>query len=221
VQARVDLMNAQLDQAQVRAEIDAEVANLKSADEVRGMLADMAFAEVEGNTSAQMKILEGRADKSVTRVAGRGESVGFTLGQKTGSIKRRIIEAEQRVRNMDLSGEAYLSAKAKDEIKRIDAMRAELTEFAKASIDRQNRRIAVMNRLTAEEAPALAAEVLTRKQQAATKWMAFVSDEAQFAVVNPDMATRAIATGGGLPAGTLRGAAAGAPRVRAFVSRTM
>jgi len=207
VQARVDLMNAQLDQAQVRAEIDAEVANLKSADEVRGMLADMAFAEVEGNTSAQMKILEGRADKSVTRVAGRGESVGFTLGQKTGSIKRRIIEAEQRVRNMDLSGEAYLSAKAKDEIKRIDAMRAELTEFAKASIDRQNRRIAVMNRLTAEEAPALAAEVLTRKQQAATKWMAFVSDEAQFAVVNPDMAVRAIVTGGGMPAGTLRGEA--------------
>lgn len=44
-------------------------------------------------------------------------------------------------------------------------------------------------------------------QQAATKWMAFVSDEAQFAIINPDMATRAIATGGGLPAGTLRGEA--------------
>lgn len=42
----------------------------------------------------------------------------------------------------------------------------------------------------------------------ATKWMAFVSDEAQFAVVNPDMATRAIVTGGGMPAGTLRGEAA-------------
>lgn len=44
-------------------------------------------------------------------------------------------------------------------------------------------------------------------QVAATKWMAFVSDEAQFAIINPDMATRAIATGGGLPAGTLRGEA--------------
>lgn len=42
---------------------------------------------------------------------------------------------------------------------------------------------------------------------AATKWMAFVSDEAQFAIINPDMATRAVATGGGLPAGTLRGEA--------------
>ena len=44
-------------------------------------------------------------------------------------------------------------------------------------------------------------------QQAATKWMAFVSDEAQFAVVNPDMATRAVVTGGGMPAGTVRGEA--------------
>lgn len=44
-------------------------------------------------------------------------------------------------------------------------------------------------------------------QQVATKWMAFVSDEAQFAVVNPDMAVRAIVTGGGMPAGTVRGEA--------------
>ena len=42
---------------------------------------------------------------------------------------------------------------------------------------------------------------------AATKWLAFVTDEAQFAIINPDLATRAIATGGGLPAGTLRGEA--------------
>lgn len=43
--------------------------------------------------------------------------------------------------------------------------------------------------------------------QIANKWMAFVSDEAQFAIVNPDMATRAMVTGGGMPTGTLRGEA--------------
>jgi hypothetical protein len=43
---------------------------------------------------------------------------------------------------------------------------------------------------------------------AATRWMAFVSDEAQFAVINPDLATRAIVTAGGMPAGTIRGEAA-------------
>ncbi len=45
-------------------------------------------------------------------------------------------------------------------------------------------------------------------KQVATKWLAFVSDESQFAVINPDLATRAIVTGGGMPTGTLRGEAA-------------
>ena len=43
--------------------------------------------------------------------------------------------------------------------------------------------------------------------QVATKVLAFTLDEAQFAVVNPDMATRAIVTGGGMPTGTIRGEA--------------
>jgi len=49
-------------------------------------------------------------------------------------------------------------------------------------------------------------------QAVAAKWMGFVQDEAQFAVVNPDLATRAIVTGGGMPAGTVRGEA-----MRAFM----
>jgi hypothetical protein len=44
-------------------------------------------------------------------------------------------------------------------------------------------------------------------QVPATKWLAFVTDESQFAVINPDLATRAIVTGGGMPAGTVRGEA--------------
>ena len=44
-------------------------------------------------------------------------------------------------------------------------------------------------------------------QQAVTKWLAYVNDESQFAVINPDLATRAIVTGGGAPAGTFTGEA--------------
>lgn len=42
-------------------------------------------------------------------------------------------------------------------------------------------------------------------QQVANKILAFVVDESHFAVVNPDLATRAIATGGGTQAGTMKG----------------
>jgi hypothetical protein len=39
----------------------------------------------------------------------------------------------------------------------------------------------------------------------ATRWQAFIADESMFAVVNPDVATRALATAGGMPAGTFSG----------------
>lgn len=44
-------------------------------------------------------------------------------------------------------------------------------------------------------------------QQAATKWLAFIDDEAQFAVIGPDLATRSVITGGATPAGTVTGEA--------------
>lgn len=58
--------------------------------------------------------------------------------------------------------------------------------------------------LTAESVRATGAD---GAQQIADKVLAFVIDEAQFAVINPDLATRAIATGGGLQAGTVHGEA--------------
>lgn len=58
--------------------------------------------------------------------------------------------------------------------------------------------------LTAQAIEATGAEGAA---QTATKWLAFVSDEAQFAVVNPDLATRAIVTAGGVPTGKLAGEA--------------
>jgi len=56
-------------------------------------------------------------------------------------------------------------------------------------------------------APAIRGTGLDGADIAATKWNAYVTDESQFAVVNPDLATRAIVTGGGMPAGTVNGEA--------------
>lgn len=191
VQARIDLMNARLEQAQVRADIDAATASLKSADEVRGMLADMAFAEVEGNTSAQMAILEGKADKSVNRVAARGERIGFALGEKSGSINRRIIEAEQRVRNLEKESAAYLHGKAKDEIKRIDAMRDDLKEFIDRSTARQQRRQFVMDKIANDIEPKVTQEIAVARKESIVKLLGAINSESDFAIVTPGMKDRA------------------------------
>tara|TARA_B100001105_G_scaffold236652_1_gene212617 strand:+ start:21005 stop:23548 length:2544 start_codon:yes stop_codon:yes gene_type:complete len=52
---------------------------------------------------------------------------------------------------------------------------------------------------------AVRATGLPGADQAATKLLGFIVDEGQFAVTNPDMATRAITTAGGRPAGTVGG----------------
>lgn len=205
---RADLLSAEIEKAKLRAEIDKELVDMKSADDVLGMLTKMDYFATKGETTNKAKVYEDKADKLTARVSSRGEAIGERFGIRQGNIERRITELEARIRKEESAAGSAVSAKAKEQAKRIDEARHELADFVKKSIDRQKRRVAVMDRLTAEEAPALAAEVLTRKQQAATKWMAFVSDEAQFAIINPDMATRAIATWGGLPTGTIKGEAA-------------
>ncbi len=222
---RAELLAAEIEQAQVRADIDAYLATEKQQSKVRDFLWDVADgADIERSIKKERTHpdywsysvvdvfsktpgIGEKADLSIERSLRQRGSIGEKLGRREGNLKRRIVELEARIRKEESSAGAAINAKAKEQAKRIDEARGELAEFVKKSIDRQKRRVAVMDRLTREEAPALAAEVLTRKQQAATKWMAFVSDEAQFAIINPDMATRAIATGGGLPAGTLRGEA--------------
>jgi hypothetical protein len=54
-------------------------------------------------------------------------------------------------------------------------------------------------------APRIRATGLDGAQEAATKWSGFVSDEAQFAVVNPDLASHSITTGGGMRPGAPTG----------------
>lgn len=54
-------------------------------------------------------------------------------------------------------------------------------------------------------APAIRASGHADAAAVAAKWTGYITDESEFAVVNPDLATRAITTGGGMQAGTIRG----------------
>jgi hypothetical protein len=53
--------------------------------------------------------------------------------------------------------------------------------------------------------PRIRATGLPGADEAATKWTGYVSDESMFAVVNPDLYTRSIVTGGGERPGTMTG----------------
>lgn len=203
---RMSLLDAQREQAQLQADMEADFNRFATQDEVRSFL-----NAVEDGASADKTDLAA-AKPTVRSGLESAEAIGRRYGVQKGRLERRMVEIENRITQMDRDAASATNADAKAAQKKAADMGIELADFIKRSRERQQGRQFVIDRLTAEEAPRVAAEAARLRSVAATKWLAFVSDEAQFAVVNPDLATRAIVTGGGMPAGTVRGEA-----MRAFM----
>ena len=196
---RMNLLDARREEAQLHADMEADFNRFATRDDVRAFL-----NAVEDGASAD------RTDVSHARPAvGAGvehaETIGRRYGVQKGQLERRMVEIERRIAAMDRGAGRAADADAKIAQKKADAMAGDLSDFIKRSRDRQARRQAVIERLHAEEAPRQAAEAERLRTMAATKWGAMVSDESQFAVVNPDLAARAFVTGGGAPPGSPTG----------------
>ncbi len=147
--------------------------------------------------------------KEVARSARAGisaaELIGRRYGEAKGRLERRMLEIENRITEMDRQADRATNADAKEAAKKAEEMLAELREFTERSQERQQRRMAVIDRLNAQEAPRLAAEAQRIKNEVTAKILGFITDESEYAVINPDLATRAIQTGGALQAGTVPG----------------
>lgn len=198
---RMALLDAQRERAQLQSDMEADFNRFSTQDEVRTFL-----NAVEDGASAD-KTDVGGAKPALRQGLESAEAIGRRYGVEKGRLERRMVEIQNRVSDMDRDAGRQANKDAKAAQRKADEMAADLAEFVKRSQDRQAARRHVIDRLTSSEAPRLAAEAQRLRQQASEKVLAFVLDEAQFAVINPDLATRAIATGGGQPAGSVRGEA--------------
>jgi hypothetical protein len=196
---RMALLSARLEQAKLESSIEAQLNKLVTQSEIRGFL-----NAVEDGASADLTA-SGPASKEIRSSLSVAESLGRNLGKQKASLERQMREAENKIAQMDREANKAANADAKKAIKKSDEMAKDLAQFIERSKERQATRSAIIQRLSQEEAPRLAAEADRLRADAATKWIAFVNDEAQFAVVNPDLAARGIVTGGGMKAGTPSG----------------
>jgi len=209
---RMAMLDAQREQAQMQADMEADFNRFATQDEMRAFL-----NAVEDGASADLVDVggdfgRGGAKSNVRLGLQSAEAIGRRYGEAKGRLERRMREIENRISQMDRESGRAANADAKAIQKKAEEMANDLADFVKRSQERQERRRFVIDRLMAEEGPSIAAEANRLRSQAATKWLAFVQDEAQFAVINPDLATRAIVTGGAMPAGTIKGEA-----VRSFM----
>lgn len=192
---RMALLDAQREAAKLQTDIEADFNRLVTQDEIRAFL-----NAVEDGASAD-KTARGGAGLQGAQAAGR------RYGEAKGRLERRMQELENKVAQLDKDNKGQTNAEAKAAQAKADEMLADLREFTKRSQERQQRRQQVIDRLMKSEDPQRAAEAQRLRDQVATKLLSYVIDEAQFAVVNPDIATRTIVTGGGMQAGTVKGEA--------------
>lgn len=198
---RMALLDAQREAAKLQTDIEADFNKLVTQDEIRAFL-----NAVEDGASAD-KTARGGAGQAVRDGLRAAQAAGRRYGEAKGKLERRMQELENKVAQMDRDNKSQTNAEAKAAQAKADEMLVDLREFTKRSQERQQRRQQVIDRLMKSEDPQRAAEAQRLRDQVATKVLSYVIDEAQFAVVNPDIATRAAVTGGGMPAGTVKGEA--------------
>lgn len=196
---RMALLDAQREQAKLHSDMEADFNRFVTQDEVRSFL-----NAVEDGASAD------KADIGKARPAVRGglesaESIGRKYGEAKGRLERHMRELEQRIAGMDREAYSAANEAGKTAQRKADAMAAELRDFIARSTERQKKRQAVIERLEREESIRIDAEAQKIRREIAAKVFGFIHDESEYAVVNPDMATRAIVTMGGQQAGTYGG----------------
>lgn len=210
LQARIDLVRAEIERVKVRAEIEAAFKNEKNADNVRGLLADVHRATNEANeyvpgaNSELSRIFEGKADTLAARVASAGGSLGRQYGLREGALTRRIVELETRIRNAERSSDAEVMRADKAEAKRLDDIRDELAAFWFRSNERQQRRQFVMDRIARDIDPQIGQAIERARNDATTRLLGAVLEEVDMAVITPGARTKMI-TQGSQARGTLGG----------------
>jgi hypothetical protein len=196
---RMTLLEAQREAAQVQADMEADFNRFATQDESRAFL-----NAVEDGASAD-KTARGPASKGVRAGLQSAETIGRRYGEAKGRLDRRMKEIENRIAEMDREAHSTANTAGKEAAAKADSMLADLREFIGRSQERQARRSAVIQRLQGDETSRLAAESERIKSEVVAKVLGLITDESEYAVVNPDLATRTFQSGAGTSRGTVRG----------------
>lgn len=202
---RMALLDAQRQAAQLQSDMEADFNRFVTQDEVRSFL-----NAVEDGASADLTDVggafgRGGAKAEVRQGLDTAQSIGRRYGERKGRLERRMRELETRISEMDRSTKFEMNAAAKDAEGKAAEMGKELADFIDRSQKRQARRTAVVDRLNRDLGPQLAAERQAYKAEVVAKMIGMIADESEIAVLNPDLATRAITSGGGSKKGTVGG----------------
>lgn len=194
---RMSLLDAQREQAQLQADMEADFNRLATQDDVRSFL-----NAVEDGASAD-KTDVGAAKPVVRGGLESAEAIGRRYGVQKGRLERRMVEIENRITAMDREAGSAANADAKAAQKKAEAMAGDLREFIKRSQDRQQRRQHVIDRLMSGEDAGISTALNAARRDATVKLLGALTSESHMAVIEPGWEQRAKMYGG-LQRGVMR-----------------
>jgi hypothetical protein len=184
----IKMQVAAADAERAKVQADIEIALKATPDAERA-----AFKEALNAKEMRVSVREGISS---------AERIGRKYGEAKGRLQQRMRDIEKSIAEMDRAALREANQAGKEAQAKAEAMAAELKNYITRSQERQQRRAAVIQRIQSEEAPRIAAESTRIKNEVTAKVLGFITDESEYAVMNPDIATRAIQTWGGQQAGT-------------------
>jgi hypothetical protein len=197
VQAQKDLIDAKLERAKAQTDIDGYLSTADAQNKVRDYLDDVEAGKQAYKVAA-------KTDRAVENYGRKINREAEALGRRIGGADRRIVELEKSVRDMERTMDKEVLSKFADLRGQLQARSDDLQAFSVASLKRQQARLDGMAAIDKQFQKQVEEARPAAREQLAAKLLGYITDESEYAVVNPDLATRTI-TQGGSQKGTLTG----------------
>lgn len=197
--AQIDLLNAQLERAEIEAEIQAGLRGMKDQAAMRRYLDDVEGGKLANRVAQQ-------TDSRLSKAAGRNLTIGENLGKRRAGVERRIKDAETKLRKFVKESGQAIDAKAKELDDRFAAAMTEFSDFVIGVRKRRDDRAQTLARIESGVEPQLKKMREGFREWLETGIQAYFSDRADHAIVTPGARERAIIHRGTRP-GTVEGEA--------------
>jgi hypothetical protein len=214
--------------AQERQWADSRTTKLRSwvAEQQQKLAERISKTDTAGKERLmELKAKIGKLEETIDGVAGywdanagpdtpgiqRGQTVGFygkralrDLGITEGKAQEAIKNTNSLAREVTADVKRLKADLTDAFIEKWGARQADIMEFTQRAQDRISRRAQVIDRIQKDIAPAIDAERIKAREQAATKLLAHILEETDVAVIEPGAKERSF-TGAGLQRGTWKG----------------
>lgn len=184
LQVRADLLLAKIEEVEVKADIDAYIANARTREQIRRQL-----NAVEDGASSDRIVNKTNITMDVS--GRRRGSIGEQLGRRQGNIQRRIVEINKKLRDIEGAENKKIKSVSDGLSKKLSSMQDELDQFIQNSSERTKRRVHVINKISDNVTPAIESARDFAVNQSVAKLLGYIDAESKLAVLSPDISTRA------------------------------